>query len=297
MNLRLRAVAALAGAALAMTASATPSGRKWFQVNNPSPEFWVYDQGGTGRPINGIPTWAVALNAVRNGYARWNRPTVTCTSWTSTYRGLFTSPAGRAAVSGNDDTNVVIFLGGTQTGWTWPHDASTLALTTTTYFTGNGEIFDGDMEVNNNFSWKAGGEGNPATGYDLESVVTHEAGHFLGLGHTPASTAVMFASFAPGEVRSNLSAADIDDVCGVYPGTAPVGQIGTFCAGDQDCSGTYPVCRTLAGSTSAKICTRECNTENCPAGYSCQNSTPAGGTGEGVPGAARLGGPVHLLHV
>ena len=28
-----------------------------------------------------------------------------------------------------------------------------------------------------------GGEGNQATGYDLESIVTHEAGHFFGLAY------------------------------------------------------------------------------------------------------------------
>jgi len=273
------AAAALTAAALVTGAGATPSGRKWFQGVNPSPVFLIYDHGGTNRPVNGV-SWGTALPVLRSSYARWVTPNVTCTSWRTTYGGTFTTPAGQAAVNGQDNQNLLIFLGGTQQGWTWPHDATTLALTTTTYYTGTGEIFDADMEINNNFSWKAAGEGNQATAYDLESVVTHEAGHFLGLAHTPAGTAVMYASFAPGEVRSNLSSADLDDVCGVYPGTAPVGQIGTFCAGDQNCGGTYPFCRAPAASaTSARICTRECNTEDCPAGYSCQQSNPAGTTG------------------
>jgi hypothetical protein len=282
---------ALAAAVLVTGAGATPSGHKWFLGTNPSPRYKVFDHGGANRPVNGV-SWGTALATVQNSYARWVQGNVNCTSWSSTYNGSFTNPAGQAAVNGNDGQNLTIFLGGQQAGWTWPHDGATLALTTTTFYTGTGEIFDGDMEINNNFNWKAGGEGNQATAYDLESVVTHEAGHFLGLAHSPGSTAVMFASFAPGEVRSNLNAADLDDVCGVYPGTAPVGQIGIFCAGDQNCSGGYPFCRApAAGSSGTKICTRECNTEDCPAGYSCQASTPAGTTGRaclGKPGSADL---------
>ena len=286
-----RALAGVAAAVLAAAAGATPSGHKWFLGSNPSPRYSVYDHGGGNRPVNGV-SWATALQTVRNAYARWVTPNVGCTSWSSTYNGTFLTPAGQAAANGGDGQNLIIFLGGRDIGWLWPHDAATLALTTTTYYTGTGEIFDGDMEINNDFSWKAAGEGNQATGYDLESVVTHEAGHFLGLSHTPASTAVMYASFSPGEVRANLSAADQDDVCGVYPGTAPPSQIGTFCAGDQNCGGTYPFCRSLAGSTSgAKICTRECTAEDCPTGYSCQNSSPAGTTGKAClvrPGSSDL---------
>ncbi|HVE83653.1 MAG TPA: matrixin family metalloprotease [Myxococcales bacterium] len=286
------AAAALLAAAVVTAASATPSGHKWFLGGtNPSAPYKVFDHGAANRPVNGV-SWATALQTIQNSFARWVAGNVGCTSWSSTYRGTFTTPAGQAAVNGTDSQDLVIFLGGTQLGWTWQHDAATLALTTTTFYTGTGEIFDADMEINNNFSWKAGGEGNQATGYDLESIVTHEAGHFLGLSHTPASTAVMYASFAPGEVRSNLSSADLDDVCGVYPGTAPVGQIGTFCARDQDCSGTYPFCRAPAGTTTTtKICTRECNAQDCPSGYTCQASSPAGTTGQACllkPGSADL---------
>ena len=276
---RLGAVA-LAAAVLVTAAGAVPSGHKWFLGTNPSPRYKVFDHGAANRPVNGV-SWGTALQTIQRAYGRWVSGTVACTSWSSTYNGTFTTPTGQAAVNGQDGQNLTIFEGGTQAGWTWPHDSVTLALTTTTFYTGTGEIFDADMEINNNFSWKAGGEGNQATAYDLESIVTHEAGHFLGLAHTPASTAVMYASFAPGEVRTDLSSADLNDVCGIYPGTAPPSQIGTFCAADSNCSGTYPYCRAPSGTTSsAKICTRECTVEDCPAGYSCQSSSPAGTTGK-----------------
>src|SRR6185295_13287015 len=45
--------------------------------------------------------------------------------------------------------------------------------------------------------------------FDFQTVVTHELGHALGLGHSSDSASVMFASLKTGTAKRNLTAADL----------------------------------------------------------------------------------------
>ncbi len=136
----------------------------------------------------------------------------------------------------------------------------TLALTTITYDGGTGRILDADLELAG-WDGRTGtlqgaargwyftcegeepgplcGGGGPAccTSYgdagcasiDLENVVTHEAGHFIGLGHVSDEAATMYASTGPGDVsRRSLEADDVAGLCDVYPAGAPAVR----CVGD-----------------------------------------------------------------
>src|ERR1019366_8185381 len=53
------------------------------------------------------------------------------------------------------------------------------------------------------------------TEYDLGSILTHEAGHFLGLAHTADTSAVMYASYSPG--ATVLTPDDVAGICSIYP--------------------------------------------------------------------------------
>jgi hypothetical protein len=57
--------------------------------------------------------------------------------------------------------------------------------------------------------------------YDLQSILTHEVGHFIGIAHSPDPGAVMFASYAPGSTaQRELHPDDIEAVCAIYPSTS-----------------------------------------------------------------------------
>jgi hypothetical protein len=117
-------------------------------------------------------------------------------------------------VSGGPNQNVIVFRDDK-----WPHNdtSNTLALTTVTYNPQTGEIYDADMEVNTHDQRVTLTDPVPPDGYDFQSIVTHETGHFLGLAHSGDSHATMYASYTPGATAMrNLTADDIDGICTVY---------------------------------------------------------------------------------
>jgi hypothetical protein len=100
----------------------------------------------------------------------------------------------------------------------WPHnDANnTLGLTTVTFNPDTGEIYDADMEINATVKL-AVGDPVPPDGYDFQSVITHESGHFLGLAHSGDDRATMFASYSAGTTfKRILTADDVGGLCSVY---------------------------------------------------------------------------------
>jgi hypothetical protein len=113
------------------------------------------------------------------------------------------------------NANVVIFRGGK---WPYAGEDGTIGLTTTRFDTETGDLWDADIELNGEdirFSI-----GDPITGFDLQSVLTHEGGHFLGLSHSLDQTASMRASYSPsadGDTFRSLAPDDIAGICATYP--------------------------------------------------------------------------------
>ncbi len=100
----------------------------------------------------------------------------------------------------------------------WPHPDTghNIALTTTTYDPDTGALLDADIELNaDNYGLTVSDE---SVDYDLLSVLTHEVGHFLGMGHSDLSEATMFAVYEGGttELRS-LDPDDVAGICSLYP--------------------------------------------------------------------------------
>jgi hypothetical protein len=103
----------------------------------------------------------------------------------------------------------------------WPYDDAnnTLALTTVTFDPDTGELYDADMEINSTPSVPLTVSGPvPPGGYDFESIVTHETGHFLGMAHSPDERATMYARYVQGSTAMrDLSEDDVSGICSAYP--------------------------------------------------------------------------------
>jgi hypothetical protein len=125
-----------------------------------------------------------------------------------------------AEVRYNPDTanqNLIVFR---DTNWPYRDPNNTLGLTTVTFDADSGEIFDADMEINSSGHNLSITDQVPANGFDLASVITHEAGHFLGLAHATSSTSTMYASYKPGTTAlRTLSPDDVAGLCAIYPNT------------------------------------------------------------------------------
>ena len=109
----------------------------------------------------------------------------------------------------------------------------TLASTSFLIDARTGEILESDIFFNSAFQWSVA-PGGEAGRFDVQSIATHESGHFLGLGHSLlgeteprptggrrllASGAVMFPiAFTAGNiVDRELAADDIAGVSDIYP--------------------------------------------------------------------------------
>ena len=87
-----------------------------------------------------------------------------------------------------------------------------------TFNSDTGEIYDADMELNATGKNLTVEGAVPARGFDLLSVVTHEAGHFLGLAHATDTQATMYAAYKPGSTSlRSLTPDDADGMCAIYP--------------------------------------------------------------------------------
>ncbi len=196
--------------------------------------FSINRDGSSLRNIN----WETTQQVVSDGFNSWMavdcgggaRPSIAMTS---------RSPVACAAAEYNQkQPNANIW---TYRDVEWPYAGAdtTLALTTITFNTTNGEIFDADVEINSAANQLTIGDTQVRT--DLLSIVTHEAGHFLGLSHTSKSDSTMFASYAPGSTGlRSLSPDDAAGICSVYP----PGRAADSCSFDprhgfsSQCSGT-----------------------------------------------------------
>jgi hypothetical protein len=162
-----------------------------------------------------------ALGAIKRATFAWSAPS--CTDLTFHYGGLessektnLTLPAGAAP----DKKNLIMWH---ENLWPPPGAEATVtkdmpAITTLVYDETTGVVIDGDIDLNGyHFFWTATDDPSKAA-TDIESVVTHELGHVLGLAHSPEPEATMFAATAQGELKKRtLEKDDMQGVCFIYP--------------------------------------------------------------------------------
>jgi hypothetical protein len=93
---------------------------------------------------------------------------------------------------------------------------------------GAGGTLTGDVHVNAAKTWVDDPfEADDGALYDLQTVLLHEVGHALGLGHSDIDGSVMFPSYEGG--KRSLTADDIAGIQHIY-GMAPVPEPATMAA-------------------------------------------------------------------
>jgi len=80
-----------------------------------------------------------------------------------------------------------------------------------------GQIIKADIAFNPGVQFNTGGTGG--SGQDMQTVATHEIGHFFGLDHSAVTRAIMYP-FAP-DVLTTLSYDDVAGISSLYPKAPP----------------------------------------------------------------------------
>ena len=213
------------------------------------------------------------------------------------FKPLQPSTCKRAEYNCEGNVNTIAFLDPWKDECSDPdlpgYDRNAFAVTIVWHDTRTGEILDADMMINDQLSsrFSAGGPyaicpdtgctGNDA---DLGSIVTHEAGHFIGIGHCnpideddpndPCVQATMFAMAERDSVnKRTLAADDIAAVCTIYPpgdldqscNAAPIGGLQLNCETDAD-GKAIPCSDTTCGTSSGGGCSATGNPADVPWG-------------------------------
>lgn len=110
----------------------------------------------------------------------------------------------------------------------WPYEQEVIGLTTNWYNPDTGQMVSADIEFNlANYRWMIITSLNQCSPQkdtdvvDIQNIVTHEAGHFIGLDHSDVENSTMFATSPPCETSKRaLDEDDIDGVVYLYPDNA-----------------------------------------------------------------------------
>ena len=172
---------------------------------------WDVQQDDSSKP--GLTAAALEL-ATSDAFARWVN--VDCPGGGKpSIRLLNRGPIACGVPEYNQTTSNANVVAYHDAPWPYRLTGSELLAQETLYFNPNtGEIYDANLEINTDqYDFAVAGAVSPVL--DLNAVLTHQVGHFLGLSHSRLPEATMYQDYDPGMVT--LDADDIAAICEAYP--------------------------------------------------------------------------------
>ncbi|MGH9468852.1 MAG: matrixin family metalloprotease [Terriglobia bacterium] len=235
-------------------------------VSGPVVTKWCNGNLNNGAPCANSVTWNLnpsasnvittggvpVLQALQNSFVSWENASLNSQSLVnvSISQGLLSET--QTTPNANDCVNIIGFTDGTKSDFSTGTIAFTDIATTfggsPNQYSCNGSsvnytcplpscIVDADIEFNPSVNFSTASP-TPSNAFDLQSIATHEIGHFLGMDHSGLASSIMFAFGDSGGVpQRNLSADDAIGIGSIYPSSGFAGVTGTL-------SGTV----TLSGS-------------------------------------------------
>jgi len=152
--------------------------------------------------MSGDLSAAQVAQIITDSFSEWDEPG--CSDFTATQTGT------TSGIVPDNNGSIVFF----ENSVGWPADPNILAYATPT--PGAGCSIASSAIVFNavTYTWSAGG------GNDLQSVMTHEVGHWIGLDHSSHGGATMAACYSGGTGDQVLSCDDTEGICTLYPSGA-----------------------------------------------------------------------------
>jgi hypothetical protein len=181
--------------------------------------------------------------AVRQSFETWNA--VSCS-----YVKFFETDAVTCGCSDfgyNQDganTNLIAWY---ERSWPGDYPPEAVAITAVSYDEGTGAILDSDIAVNGDrFIFGIVQEGSCDGLMDVQSAVTHEAGHMLGFDDSDVPGATMYGFTFPCETeKRTLEDDDISGLCAMYPLASNPGVCDSPIGGLNDCREGCSGCSVL----------------------------------------------------
>jgi hypothetical protein len=196
--------------------------------------YWI-SQKGSPQISNGSD-----LAAVQSSFRTWEN--IQTASIAFSYRG--TTPIGTV---GRDGLNVVTFTDNSA-----PLGSSIIAATFSFFRTENGQLLfdESDIAFNPALDFSTSAESDK---FDIQSVLTHEVGHLLGLDHSAMVSSVMVPFGVPSQLDQRvLSYDDVAGMMEIYPNPSmmpPMGRIqGVVQAGSTPVFGAHVVAVDSGGT-------------------------------------------------
>jgi Matrixin len=276
MRLKLLALVFPVMVALPLTLVVRPAFPFLPEATGTGPNTFTADAWpGSAQPINWVinPTRSAKIfgatpvkTVMQDSFATWTNAPNTLLSvnpnpGTSTITDASQVPSG---------TNLICFV---CTGVNFSASDGTLALTVTT--SNGGVISQADIYFNPNPSGVCFVTDSQTTAcptvsdsiQDMQTVATHEIGHFFGLDHSGIVRAMMFP-FAP-TVLTTLSYDDVAGISTSYPNPAPVVATGSI-------SGTISMANTGSPVFGAHVFANSTTGNNPFSAFSSIRKTPIG---------------------